>query len=494
MSDESISLNKYISSKGLCSRREADVWIDAGRVKINGKVARKGNRVFPKDKVTVDGENVEHELPKSIYLAFNKPPGITCTTDERDIDNIIDYIGYPERIFPIGRLDKASSGLIFLTNDGEIVNKILRARYYHEKEYIVKVDKPITARFLSRMSKGVPILGTVTRSCKIEQVSNYVFKIILTQGLNRQIRRMCEFLDYKVLSLKRVRIMNIEIDDLPVGKWRKLKGQELKSLKEELENQEDDPTQDAPSTRPKPKLFKPKKKTFIVQKERSGQQEFRPKKKKYSDSKSKYSSKFDQKEGKSERSFEPRSRSKFGGEREDREEGRGFKSNSKFKSDKGSYSKSYKKDYKSKSDRGDREEGRGFKSNSKFKSDKGSYSKSYKKDYKSKSDRGDREEGRGFKSRSYSKFGSNKEGSSRSYGKDYRSDRGEDSGDKEFKPKAAKPKVYKPKKQVYIKSNRKTYIPEKQHKAKPGFRVDSKKKFGGGGSKPFKNKSKSKKK
>ncbi|PHN07840.1 23S rRNA pseudouridine(2604) synthase RluF [Flavilitoribacter nigricans] len=233
MSAESISLNKYISSTGICSRREADKWIDAGRVKINGQVARKGNRVEEGDRVTVDGKPIQ-EQPKFVYLALNKPPGITSTTDQRDRDNIIDFVNYKERIFPIGRLDKASSGLILLTNDGDIVNKILRVENEHEKEYIVTVDRPITPEFLHKMSNGIPILGTVTKKCEVQKIRKTIFRIILTQGLNRQIRRMCEYLDYRVVTLKRIRIINIELGNLKVGEWRPLTQKELKSLKKSV--------------------------------------------------------------------------------------------------------------------------------------------------------------------------------------------------------------------------------------------------------------------
>ncbi len=234
MSDNSISLNKYISSTGISSRREADKWIEAGRVKINDVVAIKGNRVAPGDTVTLDGETIVNKT-KPIYIAFHKPPGITCTTDLNDPDNIIDYLGHPERIFPIGRLDKPSSGLIFLTNDGDIVNQILRVENKHEKEYLVNVSKPITEKFMKRMSQPIPMLGTKTHPCKVIQLKEKLFKIILTQGLNRQIRRMCEFCDYRVVSLKRVRIMHINIDDLKMGAWRNLTEQEMKGLRKALE-------------------------------------------------------------------------------------------------------------------------------------------------------------------------------------------------------------------------------------------------------------------
>lgn len=226
----SISLNKYISDTGICSRRKADEWIAAGKVKINGKRAQKGNRVFDNDKVTVDGKPLKGK-PANVYIALHKPPGITCTTDLKDPDNIIDYIRHPKRIFPIGRLDKASTGLILLTNEGNIVNQILRAENEHEKEYVVTVNQPITPDFLKRMGSGIPILGTKTKPCKINQLSTFVFNIILTQGLNRQIRRMCEYLGYEVTALKRVRIMNIQLNNIKQGEWRDLTEKELKDLK-----------------------------------------------------------------------------------------------------------------------------------------------------------------------------------------------------------------------------------------------------------------------
>ena len=228
--ENSTSLNKFISSTGICSRREADKWITAGRVQINGKTAQKGNRVFENDTVKVDGKRIKSK-PSMVYIALNKPPGVTSTTDLSDKDNIIDFIKHPKRIFPIGRLDKASSGLILLTNDGDIVNKILRTENNHEKEYIVTVDRPITDEFINKMRKGVPILGTKTKECYLKKLSEKKFKIILTQGLNRQIRRMCEYFDYKVMTLKRVRIMNIELTSLKVGKWRDLTDLELQDLK-----------------------------------------------------------------------------------------------------------------------------------------------------------------------------------------------------------------------------------------------------------------------
>ena len=223
-------INKFLSEAGYCSRRAADKLIEEGRVIINGAIPEIGTKIVEGDEVRVDGKLISKAKEKPLYLAFHKPVGIVCTTDTRvEKNNIIDYIGYPKRIFPIGRLDKPSEGLIFLTNDGDIVNKILRARNNHEKEYIVTVNRPITRKFIQQMSNGVPILDTVTRKCKVEQISKFTFRIILTQGLNRQIRRMCEFLDYRVKKLKRVRIMNVELD-LPVGKWRDLTKQEIKEI------------------------------------------------------------------------------------------------------------------------------------------------------------------------------------------------------------------------------------------------------------------------
>lgn len=223
-------INKYLSEVGYCSRRAADKLIEQGRITINGKIPEMGTKVTANDEVRADGELISEPKAKPVYLAFNKPVGIVCTTDTRvEKDNIIDFINFPKRIFPIGRLDKPSEGLIFMTNDGDIVNKILRARNHHEKEYIVTVNKPITADFLKKMRNGVPILDTVTRKCEIEQLGANQFKIILTQGLNRQIRRMCEYLDYRVKKLKRVRIMNVTLD-VPIGKWRHLTDSELKEI------------------------------------------------------------------------------------------------------------------------------------------------------------------------------------------------------------------------------------------------------------------------
>lgn len=220
-------INKYLSEVGFCSRRAADKLIDAGRVTINGKVPEMGTKISKVDVIKVDGKLISKIKTKNVYLAFNKPVGIVCTTDTRvEKDNIIDFINYPTRIFPIGRLDKPSEGLIFLTDDGNIVNKILRARNNHEKEYIVTLNKTITSDFIKKMGEGIPILDTITNKCYVEQLNTNTFKIILTQGLNRQIRRMCEYLDYRVVKLKRVRIMNVLLD-IPVGKWRDLTKEEL---------------------------------------------------------------------------------------------------------------------------------------------------------------------------------------------------------------------------------------------------------------------------
>ena len=227
-------LNKFIGETGFCSRREADKIIEEGRVTINGVVPELGTKVSPDDEVRIDGKLIREKREKPVYLAFNKPVGIECTTNLEVRNNIVDYINYPKRIFPIGRLDKASEGLIFMTNDGDIVNKILRARNNHEKEYTVTVNKLITDRFIEKMSNGVPILDTVTRKCKVEKISSTTFKIILTQGLNRQIRRMCEYLGYEVTALKRIRIINISLD-IPVGRYRDLTEAEIKELNELIE-------------------------------------------------------------------------------------------------------------------------------------------------------------------------------------------------------------------------------------------------------------------
>lgn len=227
-------INKFLSEIGYCSRRVADKLIEEGRVTINGKIPEIGTKITPDDEIRVDGKLITPPKEKPVYLAFNKPVGIVCTTDTRvEKNNIIDFINYPKRIFPIGRLDKPSEGLILLTNDGDIVNKILRARNNHEKEYLVSVDKHITEEFINKMSNGVPILDTITRKCQVEQTGKNSFRIILTQGLNRQIRRMCEYLGYEVIKLKRIRIMNIKLDT-PIGKWRYLSENELKELNQLL--------------------------------------------------------------------------------------------------------------------------------------------------------------------------------------------------------------------------------------------------------------------
>lgn len=224
-----ININKFISDTGFCSRREADELIRTGKVSIDGVVAVLGNRVSGHETILVNGEPLKKK-DKPVFIAFNKPVGITCTTDQTIRGNIIDFINHPQRIFPIGRLDKPSEGLIFLTNDGNIVNKILRAGNNHEKEYVVTVDKPIDIQFVEAMRNGIPILGTVTQKCKVFKEGKNTFRIILTQGLNRQIRRMCEYLGYEVRTLKRIRIMTITLNGLPIGKYRDLSDMELKEI------------------------------------------------------------------------------------------------------------------------------------------------------------------------------------------------------------------------------------------------------------------------
>lgn len=220
-------INKFLSEAGYCSRRAADKLIDEGRVTINGEVPLMGTKIVEGDVVQVDGKLITKPEEELVYIAFNKPVGIVCTTDVNvEKNNIIDYINHPKRIFPIGRLDKPSEGLIFLTNDGDIVNKILRARNNHEKEYIVTVGRPITDDFIQKMGAGVPILETVTKECFVEKIDKFTFRIILTQGLNRQIRRMCDYFLYDVKRLRRVRIMNVKLD-MPVGQWRELTEEEL---------------------------------------------------------------------------------------------------------------------------------------------------------------------------------------------------------------------------------------------------------------------------
>ena len=233
---EKTRINKYLSEVGYCSRRAADKLLEEGRITINGKLPEMGTKVSDEDEIFVDGVSIRKTDEEHVYIAFNKPVGIVCTTDtKREKNNIIDYINHPKRIFPIGRLDKPSEGLILLTSDGDIVNKILRSRNNHGKEYLVRVTQPITPKFLDKMRNGVPILDTVTKKCEVEQIDNFTFRIVLTQGLNRQIRRMCEFLGYEVKKLKRIRIMNIRLD-LPIGKWRDLSAQELKDLNNLLED------------------------------------------------------------------------------------------------------------------------------------------------------------------------------------------------------------------------------------------------------------------
>ena len=238
MSDEiGTRINKYLSEIGFCSRRKADLLIEQERIKVNGIYAVMGQKVTGQEEIRVNNKIIKKlENKKHIYIAFNKPAGIVCTTDtKREKDNIIDYINYPTRIFPIGRLDKPSEGLIFLTNDGDIVNKILRANNQHEKEYVVEVNKPVTKDFIKKMGEGVPVLDKITNECKIKQTGKKTFKIILTQGLNRQIRRMCEYFDYRVVFLKRIRIMNIKLD-IPVGEYRDFTKSELNQINQLVKN------------------------------------------------------------------------------------------------------------------------------------------------------------------------------------------------------------------------------------------------------------------
>lgn len=231
---EPIRLNKYLSQIGFCSRRQADKYIEQNRIKVDGKLPELGQKVFPGVDLTFDGKQIDQHQEERIYMLFNKPKGIVCTTDTRvEKNNIIDYINFPKRIFPIGRLDKMSEGLIMLTNDGEIVNKILRVENKHEKEYLVKVNQPITADFINKMENGVKILDTITQPCQLKRISKTEFKIVLQQGLNRQIRRMCEALDYKVIALQRIRIMHFKLD-MPVGKYRLLNKDEIKFMKQQI--------------------------------------------------------------------------------------------------------------------------------------------------------------------------------------------------------------------------------------------------------------------
>ncbi len=233
---EKTRINKYLSEAGYCSRRAADKLLEEGRITINGKIPELGTKVSDEDVIEVDGKPIREPQEDHVYIAFNKPVGIVCTTDtRRELNNIIDYISHPKRIFPVGRLDKPSEGLILLTSDGDIVNKILRSRNNHGKEYIVRVDKPITPKFLDKMRNGVPVLDTVTKKCEVEKIDEMNFRIVLTQGLNRQIRRMCEYLGYEVKKLKRIRVLNIKLD-IPVGKWRDLTPEELETLQQSVQD------------------------------------------------------------------------------------------------------------------------------------------------------------------------------------------------------------------------------------------------------------------
>ncbi|MCI5741380.1 MAG: 23S rRNA pseudouridine(2604) synthase RluF [Lachnospiraceae bacterium] len=238
MEQESIRINKFLSEAGICSRRGADRMVEDGRVTINGVVAQLGDRIQPGQKVCVDGKPVSRE-DERILLAYHKPKGIVCTSAKKEKNNIIDYLNYPKRIYPIGRLDKDSEGLLLLTNDGELANEIMKARNYHEKEYEVTVSRPVTETFLRGMAGGVPILDTMTRKCQVEQTGKRSFRIVLTQGLNRQIRRMCEYFGYRVTKLVRVRIMNIYLGDLPVGKYRELTEKEWAELSAALKKDEE---------------------------------------------------------------------------------------------------------------------------------------------------------------------------------------------------------------------------------------------------------------
>lgn len=239
MSD-TLRLNKYISDSGICSRREADRFIEQGNVLVNGKKAKVGAQVSERDTVYVNGQVIEPKKAEdAIYIAFNKPVGIVSTTDLGEKDNMIEYISYGERIFPVGRLDKESQGLIFLTSNGDIVNKILRAGNKHEKEYVVTVNKPITDQFIEAMGAGVPILGETTKKCTVTKETTFIFRIVLIQGLNRQIRRMCEYFGYDVIRLERVRIMNVTLKGLPIGEWRELKKEELEDIFSKIEDSTD---------------------------------------------------------------------------------------------------------------------------------------------------------------------------------------------------------------------------------------------------------------
>lgn len=271
MSDKpSTRLNKYISESGICSRREADRYIEQGNVYINGKRAKVGDLVFAHDRVKVNGQEIEpRDEEELIFIALNKPVGIESTTETHKPGNIVDFINHSVRIFPIGRLDKDSQGLIFLTNNGDLVNKILRAGNNHEKEYLVTVNKPVTDEFVEKMAQGVPVLGVTTKKCKVSKEAKFVFRITLVQGLNRQIRRMCEYFDYEVTKLERIRIMNVSLKNLPVGEWRDLDEKELTGLLKLTENSSSDAKPGAKKARKAPyqpfwKAAKPeaKKKAF----------------------------------------------------------------------------------------------------------------------------------------------------------------------------------------------------------------------------------------
>lgn len=254
---EGTRINKFLADAGILSRREADKAVEAGRVAIDGKTAVMGSKVLAGSRVTLDGKPVSKD-EELVLIAFNKPVGIVCTTDRRDPDNIVDFINYGKRIYPIGRLDKDSEGLLLLTNDGDIVNKILRAGNFHEKEYIVTVNKPITPDFIEKMGSGVEILDTVTRPCTVEQIDKQTFRIILTQGLNRQIRRMCEALDYRVRHLTRVRIMNVNLGRLKTGTYRNLTEEELAVLGRMIKDSSNTPVEGEKRTAHKRTVFKTK--------------------------------------------------------------------------------------------------------------------------------------------------------------------------------------------------------------------------------------------
>lgn len=263
MSDSTTRLNKYISESGLCSRRAADRYIEQGNVYINGKKAKVGDKVFFGDIVSVNGQTIEpKEVENSILIAYNKPVGITSTTEAGVKSNIVDHVNHSERVFPIGRLDKDSQGLIFLTNNGDLVNKILRAGNNHEKEYIVTVNKPVTESFLTGMAKGVPVLGVMTKKCKVTKEGPSVFKITLIQGLNRQIRRMCEYFGFEVVKLERIRIMNISVKGIPVGEWRELTPEEQTEIYNMVAKSSSEATPSAPKRVTK-KVKTPKEDDFM---------------------------------------------------------------------------------------------------------------------------------------------------------------------------------------------------------------------------------------